>query len=278
MLKTLVAVVCVIETLHTAFCIDFIYAYLITNFGDASTLDRIYWSVGVTVILGVLVSGVAHAFYIRRVWIMSKHNIPLTLLLIGLALLRFSFGMTTSSLLYTIPIWNKFHTEKLPLTTLAGGLSSAAAVDLIVATSLIIFLDHGRTGVERSDSRINLLMVYTINTGLITSIVSVAILITYAAFRSKLVFMGLVEIQSKLYANSLLASLNARSHIMKHGKVTDFTTGLETGPAIHDLQNWRAPPGAATQISVFQETVQTVDELPIDHMDKKRRRSLMNDP
>ncbi|TFK46701.1 hypothetical protein OE88DRAFT_1739312 [Heliocybe sulcata] len=266
MLKILVAVVCVIETAHTVFCIDFIYNYLITNFGNEQHLEYIYWSVGVTVILGVLASGVAHAFYIRRVWIMGRKNMALTALLVLLALLRFAFGMTTSTLLYTIPIWTEFHSERLPLTTLAGGLSSGAAVDIIVAIALIVFLRRGRTGFEKSDGRIKMLTVYAINTGAITSLVSVLILITYASIHTQLVFMGLVEIQSKLYANSLLGSLNARSHVLKQGRNTlEFTTALESGPVIHE---WRAPTG--NQISVLRETIRTVDELPMDDLAKRR--------
>ncbi|KZT19318.1 hypothetical protein NEOLEDRAFT_978086 [Neolentinus lepideus HHB14362 ss-1] len=267
MLKILVAVLCVIETTHTAFCIDFIYNYLITNFGNEAHLEHIYWSVGVTVMLGVVVSGVAHVFSIRRVWIMGRRNIALTILLVLLTLLRFALGMTTSSFLYTIPIWNEFHSRKLPFATLAAGLSSGAAVDLVVASALIVFLRRGRTGFDKADGRIKMLTIYAINTGVLTSVVSVLILITYACLRTELVFMGLVEIQSKLYANSLLASLNARSHVLKHGRATgEITTGLDSGFVIHE---WRAP-GASNQISGRRETVQMVDELPMDSLDKPR--------
>ncbi|TFK50398.1 hypothetical protein OE88DRAFT_1660760 [Heliocybe sulcata] len=66
--------------------------------------------------------------------------------------------------------------------------------------------------------------------------------------------MGLVEIQSKLYANALLASLNARSYIWKRGKVAHDASS-HSGQAVH---GWRT---AAHQITVLRETVQVVDEV-----------------
>ncbi|KZT19319.1 hypothetical protein NEOLEDRAFT_977673 [Neolentinus lepideus HHB14362 ss-1] len=260
LLKGLVALVWVFETLHTAFCIDFIYNYVITNFDNPEALNDIYWSGGITVVLGVLVAGVVHAYYIRRVWILSNHNIILTIFLALVALLRFAFGITTTTLTYRISHWTTFRERHLPL----GGLSSAATVDLVVAGSLIYFLEHSRTGFDRSDSRINLLMVYTINTGLITSIVSVVIVVTYASLPSTLVFLGLVEIQSKLYANSFLASLNARSHILNHGPShSEYSSGNSSrNRRIHN------PPMPA-QISILQETTHTVDEVPMDDFSSK---------
>ncbi|EPQ57835.1 hypothetical protein GLOTRDRAFT_136687 [Gloeophyllum trabeum ATCC 11539] len=262
-LKAVVAIVWLFETLHTAFCIDFIYNYVITNFGNTEALNDIYWSGGITVVLGVLVAGVVHAYYIRRVWILSNHNIPLTLFLALVALLRFSFGLTTTSLCYSIGQWTTFRERRLPLITLAGGLSSAAAVDLIVAFSLIWFLEHSRTGFDRSDSRINLLMIYTINTGLITSIVSVVIVVTYASLPSTLIFLGLVEIQSKLYANSFLASLNARTHILNRGNRShsEYSSGRSHSARVHHAQ-------VPAQISILQETHHAVDEMPMDDFSK----------
>ncbi|EPQ57832.1 hypothetical protein GLOTRDRAFT_36939, partial [Gloeophyllum trabeum ATCC 11539] len=33
----------IFETLHMAFCIDFIYNYVITDFGKVEALNEIYW-------------------------------------------------------------------------------------------------------------------------------------------------------------------------------------------------------------------------------------------
>ncbi|TFK46678.1 hypothetical protein OE88DRAFT_884315 [Heliocybe sulcata] len=253
MLKSMVGMIWFMETLHTGFCIDFVYKYVITEFGNAKYMNHIYWSGGITVLLGVLITAMVHGYYVRRVWILSDRNIFLTLLVGFLATLRFGFGIATTVLSYTLSEWSVFRAKKVPLMTLAGGLSSAAAVDLIVAAALSYFLEKNRTGFQRSDTRINLLMAYIINTGALTTIFSLIIVIAFAAMPGSLVFLAFVEIQSKLYANSFLASLNARKQLMKSGqRATAYTS--------YELSHGRT--GATPIIEVFHETTRTVDGPP----------------
>ncbi|KAF4622248.1 hypothetical protein D9613_009607 [Agrocybe pediades] len=88
--------------------------------------------------------------------------------------------------------------------------AAAVASDSLVAISLCSLLFWSRTGIKRTDSILTILMAFTINTGLLTSICAMACLITYAIWPQRFIFMGLYFALSKLYVNSLLASLNAR--------------------------------------------------------------------
>ncbi|EPQ57813.1 hypothetical protein GLOTRDRAFT_103827 [Gloeophyllum trabeum ATCC 11539] len=256
LLKWMVGLIWFLETLHTGFCIDFIYKYVITEYGNAPFMNVIYWSGGITVIIGVLVAALVHGYYVRRVWILSDRNTILTAVVTFLAVLRFGD--------YTLSEWSVFRTRKLPLMTLAGGLSSAAAVDLLVAGALCYFLERNRTGFQRSDSRINLLMAYIINTGALTTVFSLIIVITFAAMNGSLVFLAFVEIQSKLYANSFLASLNARRKLMNSGArgANGYPTyELSNGGRSHIRSNTTGPvlTDGRVQIEIFHETTRIVD-------------------
>ncbi|TFK50119.1 hypothetical protein OE88DRAFT_1661669 [Heliocybe sulcata] len=271
-LKWMVGIIWVLETLHTAFCIDFIYVYTITHFGDEPFLDDIYWSGGITVILGVLVAGLVHAYYIRRLWIMSHGNKTLTGITTLLAVARFVFGTATTVQCYTVGKWTTFHEKRLPLVTLAGGLSSAAVVDIIVAVALIYLLDQNRSGFAPSDNRLKFIMAYTINTGALTTIFSVVIVITYGSLPSTLVFLGLVEIQSKLYANSFLASLNSRNHALKIGRDAAQMTPSRDPTSLTRSRLRNQPPYiASTQIEIFQETTQVFDDMPMGDFSKSAK-------
>ncbi|KDR71512.1 hypothetical protein GALMADRAFT_102487 [Galerina marginata CBS 339.88] len=90
-------------------------------------------------------------------------------------------------------------------------LGSAVIADTMVAVSLCILLIKSRTGFKRTDSLVTTLMVFSINTGLLTSISAIACFVTYAIWPQRFIFMGIYFALSKLYVNSLLASLNARS-------------------------------------------------------------------
>jgi len=70
------------------------------------------------------------------------------------------------------------------------------------------------------DQIIDSLSLYAIENGLITCVVTIISLICWLTMPRNLVFLGLHFIISKLYANSLLATLNARKRIR----------GLSTGP------------------------------------------------
>ncbi|KAG2088392.1 uncharacterized protein F5147DRAFT_53897 [Suillus discolor] len=72
------------------------------------------------------------------------------------------------------------------------------------------FLATPRTGFFRMDSFINKLITYTVNTGCITSIGSVATIVTCAAMPNNFIFLGVRFLVAKLYVGSFLALLNAR--------------------------------------------------------------------
>lgn len=60
---------------------------------------------------------------------------------------------------------------------------------------------------------INSLIVYTLETGSVTCLVTVASLICWLLMRHNLIFLGMHFAIAKLYANSLLATLNMRKRL-----------------------------------------------------------------
>jgi hypothetical protein len=83
----------------------------------------------------------------------------------------------------------------------------------------IILMFFPKFNCDRSDTLINRLIVYSVNTGTLTSVFSVAVLVAYNLMPDNLVFIALYFILSKLYANSCLATLNTRRFV--HGRGTD---------------------------------------------------------
>ncbi|OBZ69416.1 hypothetical protein A0H81_10683 [Grifola frondosa] len=253
-----VATVWILETIHTGFCMQYMYVYVIWNFGNAEFMGGLYWNGGVSifvllledelvntgthcqliVIVGLFIQVTVQCFYIRRVWVLSNHSFAFTIPLVFLVLCR--FGMTpslsnlyaspasttvyielkvdvaTTTFTYLLPEWAAFRSKTGPLVTLSSGMGSSACIDVIVASVMIYYLKRGRSGLTRSDNMLVWLSVYTVNTGALTSFFSVLIVIMFAVQKESLVFLALVAMQSKLYANSFLgaaSSLNARQHI-----------------------------------------------------------------
>ncbi|KAI0916250.1 hypothetical protein AcV5_003243 [Taiwanofungus camphoratus] len=91
-------------------------------------------------------------------------------------------------------------------------LVSGLAADILIATSLCLFLSRHQTGSSRTNSIVRLLMVYSINTGILTSLCAFACLIIYAVLplSKKFAFSAIYFVLPKLLLNALLATLNAR--------------------------------------------------------------------
>ncbi|SJL12645.1 uncharacterized protein ARMOST_16074 [Armillaria ostoyae] len=119
----------------------------------------------------------------------------------------------------------------LELDTLSSLLylnfAAGTTSDVSVALALCYYLYTSRTGFQRTDSLITILMAYTVNTGLVVAVDAALGILTYAAMPHNLIFLGFYLLLSKrgcptiyglgrelitgtVYLNSYLASLNAR--------------------------------------------------------------------
>ncbi|KAL7281915.1 hypothetical protein ACG7TL_003381 [Trametes sanguinea] len=269
-LKGVVGAVWVMETLHTALCMELVYTYSVTHFGDYDFLGNIYWGAGASILVGVFISAAVHAFYIRRVWIMSSGSIPVTAFISLLALCRFGCGLGSFILSLEITEWSPFRANVSPLVTIALGLGCAAAVDVLVALTLSYYIQHGRgkwdSGTQESDSRIDTVLIYAVNTGAITALASILSVILFATQKKSLVFLGLVEIQSKLYANSFLGSLNVRAAHRTAPSSATYEFTPRRAPIIRPPQ-FRTPADTeftVPRVAVHQQTVVMRDNGEVD--------------
>jgi len=128
--------------------------------------------------------------------------------------------------------------------------------DVFTAASLSYFLHKMRTGFKRSDTLINRLIIYSVNTGMLTSVFSAAVLATYNIMPINFVYMSLYFILCKLFANSCIATLNTRRFV--HGRGTDHEEA--TIPTFLMVANaLPAPPELAKQ---SMRVTDTSDKLP----------------
>ncbi|KAH7911252.1 hypothetical protein BJ138DRAFT_943884 [Hygrophoropsis aurantiaca] len=92
-------------------------------------------------------------------------------------------------------------------------LSVACLVDISIAGSMCYRLATSRTGFAKTDSFITKLMAYSLNSGLITSICSLAVGIICAIMPRNFIFLAFEILSAKLYINAYLALLNARYYL-----------------------------------------------------------------
>ncbi|KAI0809170.1 hypothetical protein BC629DRAFT_1095055 [Irpex lacteus] len=135
------------------------------------------------------------------------------------------------------------------LSPLALATSMAANVAIMVALSYL--LHRSRSGLKSTNHLINVLMFYTIQAGALIIVVDIAVIILNQYFsRTGLVYIAVYSMLGNLYANSVLASLNARASLRDNHRSDGIISA--SGPIV-----WRS------DVSTFETTrggTQTVSD------------------
>ncbi|KDQ61297.1 hypothetical protein JAAARDRAFT_578478 [Jaapia argillacea MUCL 33604] len=192
-LKLMVGLVFILESAHTAFCIHSIYSYLIPHFGDFKYLETIPTSCVPAYLMTVLIAGLVHSYYIKRVCIMSNRNITLMAIMFVFGFLRYGAATANAVLMFRA---GRFPDAKCITCkhTIVLGISSSVILDSVCSGALIYYLWRAKSGLASS------------RTGDVVR----------RLMARNLLFIVLINIQGKLYANSFLASLNARKDMSEH--------------------------------------------------------------
>lgn len=210
--KLLVAAVMVFDTVHQALITHSIYTYMVTHYGVPEKLGLLVWSLIVEVLFNGFIAVLVQSFLTVRIWKLSGHSILLT----GFTVLLVA-GEFISVVAFTwLALKMDTFTELATLQSLSIVVNVlAAAGDVLIAGSLCYLLHSSRTGFQRSDSMINRLILFTVNTGLLTSLCALASLISITAAPTTFLYIPFFFCIGRLYTNSLLATLNARKMIRK---------------------------------------------------------------
>ncbi|THH18902.1 hypothetical protein EUX98_g8880 [Antrodiella citrinella] len=169
-IKLIVGLVWLLDLLHSVMVSAANWSYLIDNFGNPNVADTIFWSVAVTIAFTAVITFIVHCFFCHRILTLSRYNWFITTPIFILAFTRLG------ELCATLPSRN--------------GRSSCISYSVCL----------------RMDSIIDSITVYTIESGLLTSVVTVVSLVFWVTMSNNLIFLALHFAISKLYANAFLAT------------------------------------------------------------------------
>ncbi|KAI6112256.1 hypothetical protein EDD16DRAFT_1173864 [Pisolithus croceorrhizus] len=222
LMKSLVAAIWILDSLHVAFMCYMLYYYLIINYGVPAALEYIVWSYQVTVLMNLLVIFAVQCFFAHKIHYLYRRSVRwyVTVPIIVLVIAHLGFGLTV---VVVTAIHDK--TSMLTQTWYYGVTPSVGTVvlaEILITVSLCVLLyDNGlRSAVPRTKRILNTLIIYAANRCLLTLIVAVAELSVNADQQAAWT-MGLNFIIGKLYANSLLASLNTRQYLRSRDLAPD---------------------------------------------------------
>ncbi|KZT39158.1 hypothetical protein SISSUDRAFT_665168 [Sistotremastrum suecicum HHB10207 ss-3] len=235
-LKATVLFVIALSTLHMCLCWSFMYRFFIVGFGDYLSLLIPPWSVKITVPVTCAVQTICHLFFVGRLWTLSSKNKPLcgTLVLMDIAHVGSIAAFTVKCFEAT------YITDLIRIPTnmhmMTACLVICVSSDVVITLSMCYYLYKGRTGYKRTDTLLTTLIIYSINTGIVTAIGDTMVVILSQALPENVAFFAVFEVTIELFANAMLTSLNTRTQLRSRLVNYCDTINLEpTGTPMHRL-------------------------------------------
>ncbi|PCH34603.1 hypothetical protein WOLCODRAFT_139462 [Wolfiporia cocos MD-104 SS10] len=212
-LRFLVGVLWILDGIHVAFITHAMYMYMIVNFANPLNVDKPIWSVWAMIIVSNISNIIVRAIFSRTLWKLSGKALifPLVIGLLSIYVAADAFYFAIRG--FRIDSYLDIHHFSW---SLYNGFAFEVLVDGMITVSQCLLLRRFRTGIKSTDSIITILMVYSINTGLLTSICAILCLVTFTVLPDMFVYFAFYFVLSKLYVNSVLANLNARSTILEN--------------------------------------------------------------
>jgi len=212
-MKFLVGLLWVVDTFHLVLVTTMIYHYTVTNWGDVVVLARTTWSLELNIMTGNILTLIVQCFYARQIWRLSGKNWALTGTIVLLSLIQLGFGIAFMIHGFQNQVFALSESRVNKIVTEIA-LSGDIACDIVISVSMCYYLHKSRTGFKGTDTMINLLITYAIRTCLLTTICITACLIAFIVLPGSMVHSAFYFIACRLYANSLLSTLNARERIL----------------------------------------------------------------
>ncbi|KAI0707650.1 hypothetical protein C8Q76DRAFT_745789 [Earliella scabrosa] len=206
-----VAVVSIIfgETVHTGLYAHLGYYYLVTSFGNGEAMSRSIISLTLVTPIVTICILCCQFIYVRRVYMIlpPKFQIPFVVLVVIFIIDGLGFAGAFTGKLFLNGTFQEFLKYRW---LLSGAFAPSAALDVFVSGVLSIALYKQRSGITRTDALVHTLILYAFTTGIVTSIMSIICLMVDLLEGNHIFIIPVALVTAKVYANSVLLTLNLR--------------------------------------------------------------------
>ncbi|KZP26352.1 hypothetical protein FIBSPDRAFT_928780 [Athelia psychrophila] len=207
--RTLVPFIWTVDTISTIFTWSWLYRCTVTYDGNIDILTQDYWTLSTTSFFDGLVGGAVQGYFAYRVHILSRRWIFTIISWFGSAL---ALVATTAVMVVSrFTTVDSFEYKYRWIVTTSFTL--LFSVDVVNTCSLCWYLRAERTGSTHIDGIMNKMFLWTLETGILTSIAGLLMLIFSLARPDTSLWICIAIFYGKLYSNSLMASLNGREFL-----------------------------------------------------------------
>ncbi|KAH9951194.1 hypothetical protein B0H21DRAFT_705847 [Amylocystis lapponica] len=216
----------ILDTTHVTLTWHMIYYYLILNYNNPPALEEAVWSFDTTIVITAVITVIAHCGPTKPE-VDHRNYHPHT---VGPQVGYVHIIGALSFVQY--PSFEQYSAA----AEVGIGIGSGTIADCIITVSLVFYLRKQRTGfnrvstpiviLSRTDSLLDKIAFWTVNNGMLTSIVGIVVVVTLLSMPYNMVYLSVHLLLSKLYANALLATLNFRRAHRGRGLDEDAPTSV----------------------------------------------------
>ncbi|KAJ3993441.1 hypothetical protein F5050DRAFT_1714491 [Lentinula boryana] len=171
--KLIVATVWCFDTIHLVLIAQSVYHYLVNNWGFYPALTVSTWELDLNLTFIGLSSFLCQLFFLNRIWVFSRRNILLVGFLIALCTTTLVLDILVTVQIVQSRSVTEFGRRKgeiIAVFTSGALIYPFTEADVALSLLLCYYIRRSRSGFERTDSLIDLIVKYTITTGLVTSL------------------------------------------------------------------------------------------------------------
>ncbi|KAJ3836125.1 hypothetical protein F5878DRAFT_626001 [Lentinula raphanica] len=209
-----------------------IYTDYVTRFSNIESLDDIVMSAPLQLLFIYLTAFTTQCFFASRIWAIAhlKQRFFWTAPVLLLALLQIGAGITQTVLVFKVGKYSILETTA-KVTSLQSG--ATAVCDMLITFILCYILHDAKSGIRRTNTMINKMILFCISRGAVTSLAALLNLIFFVSKPGTFIFMIPLETSSQLYAISVATMLNTREAL--RANLHADITSLPSSHALSDI-------------------------------------------
>ncbi|CDO76120.1 hypothetical protein BN946_scf184876.g13 [Trametes cinnabarina] len=236
-----------------------LYHYLVTNYFKPQVLLKGVWSIDVYPLVSGINMVLSQSFFARRIWLVAPQYRAVVVVAGILCLAEIA-----SPYRIMIPTYAQYEGSQW---LVSAGSTMAVTADTLLTVILIVVLRKSRTGIKRTDSMLDIMIMYSVNTGLLTGVFNLLSMLFSFTQKQTLIWIAFGIVGAKMYGTTLLAALNSRQSIAAHGAGVSY----ESSPFGHISGNSQ-PGGHSNAISQASRHRVPASKVRLPHTSSPRRR------
>ncbi|KAK7053739.1 hypothetical protein R3P38DRAFT_3171069 [Favolaschia claudopus] len=213
--------------------------------------EDLVWSDSLQLLANYFTAFAVQLYFASRIYRLTKETVSMyrasslgLYIIVILALTQMSAGIAQTVKSYQLRSFLKLDQTKAS-TTVQTAASSAC--DIAITAYLCIFLHRNKEGLLRSQKMLNALIINAIHRGVLTAVTSVLTMALFIVYPDTFWFFLSLAPNSKLYMNSMLATLNLRQHVRNKALGNQWNT-VDIG----EFPNSRPTEGHSTTITTVE--------------------------